>query len=299
MHNINTILNKMSPFVRRALDDTMPLNWILPNRVIFDNEILYIKEGHAIINIDNTSYDAKPGDLFFFRPNIPHCIKAVGNIRLRQPHIHFDFFYQSDSDKVYIPLSTILDPLHDMTLMRKDITSYGSLYIPDKIELPTNSIVDKLMFRIISEHNSLSPMSILRKKALLFELIAFLLEYTHPSKEPSRGFQINSATLYHINELIENQCNQNLSLEKLSNEVGYSKNHFVQLYKAQFGITPGRYHEKIRLDKAISYLSQKNITITEIAYSLGFDSLHNFSRYFKRLMGISPQKHRQQLPDKI
>ena len=58
----------LRPYIRRAWYDYMSPKNSLHNRVIFDYEIMYVKEGNATVIIEGKKYDAVPGDLFVFRP---------------------------------------------------------------------------------------------------------------------------------------------------------------------------------------------------------------------------------------
>jgi AraC-like DNA-binding protein len=56
--------------------------------------------------------------------------------------------------------------------------------------------------------------------------------------------------------------------------------------------------DKVRMDLAEQYITRNNFTITETAYLLGYSDPNNFSRAFKKWMGVSPGSFRNKLAPK-
>lgn len=71
-----------------------------------------------------------------------------------------------------------------------------------------------------------------------------------------------------------------------------SPNYFGDLVKAQTGKSPKDYIQAKVIDVAKEQLKGTDLTITEIAYSLGFEYTQHFSRYFKKIVGLSPKEYR-------
>lgn len=286
--NIIQILNQMSVYVRRAWDHTMPLNWEISKRYIYDFEILFIKEGEVIITIKDKIYEGKAGDVFFFRPLVVHSIKSIGSTKVRQPHIHFDFCFDKDSIDLEVPLSM---PASPKNYAREDITKNSLLNIDDKITFKNPYRIDKLITDLVLEHQSLNPLSILRKKSLMFELLYLL--FNNSKFEDNKDSESIFAIVKNANIYIQENSDKNITTEDIAEKMGYSKNYFVKLYKDFYGMTPIRYHENNRLEKAKSLIHSTNMTFTEIAYELGFENVYTFSRYFKRLTKMSPKSFRE------
>ena len=115
----------LCPYIRRAWYDIMRPVSDIPDRVIYDYELMYIKDGRAEIVIEGKKYIAQQGDLFFFRPKQYHSISILGNKPLTQPHIHFDLEYSPDREKVPVSLSN-LDQMSEAEkqYFRRDISGY-------------------------------------------------------------------------------------------------------------------------------------------------------------------------------
>jgi len=107
------------------------------------------------------------------------------------------------------------------------------------------------------------------------------------------------AQITHARELIEAQCRENLSLAMLSRQVGMSPFYFCKRFKQSTGTNYTEYVARVRAEKAKTLLLNLDCRVSEIAYEVGFQSLTQFNRVFKRITGESPTGFRQQLQTQI
>jgi len=99
----------------------------------------------------------------------------------------------------------------------------------------------------------------------------------------------------HARELIEAQYREELSLAMMSRQVGMSQFYFCKRFKQSTSMNFTDYVSRVRTEKAKTLLLKLNIRVSEIAYDVGFQSLTQFNRVFKRITGESPTGFRQQL----
>ena len=83
---------------------------------------------------------------------------------------------------------------------------------------------------------------------------------------------------------------ENISLEAMAAEVGISRFYFCRLFKKSTGITPHQYLIKCRIERAKVLLKQEKLSITDIAFEVGFSNQSHFTKHFKRLTGTTPKK---------
>lgn len=103
---------------------------------------------------------------------------------------------------------------------------------------------------------------------------------------------LGSRRLANILEYIDVHYKEPLSLERLAEEAGVSRFHFVRLFKERVGVTPHRYLIKIRMDAAASLLTGTNLSILDIALECGYQSQAHFSTAFQRHFSHSPSSYR-------
>ena len=92
----------------------------------------------------------------------------------------------------------------------------------------------------------------------------------------------------------ERLSDTSLTGEKVAEEVGLSRVHLYRKLKELTNQSPRNYIRNIRLIKAAELLSQKKMSIAEVAYKVGFASPDNFSALFKEMYGMTPKDYNEQ-----
>ena len=98
--------------------------------------------------------------------------------------------------------------------------------------------------------------------------------------------------LSRFNEKLKEQIkNPDLNVDLISKELGISRVHLNRRLKAITNDSPGNYIRNYRLKHAAWLLLNKNMTVAEIAYAVGFSSQVHFSAIFKKHYGMSPTEY--------
>jgi len=92
---------------------------------------------------------------------------------------------------------------------------------------------------------------------------------------------------------IEANSHRSIDLDAAADHAGISPFHFLRLFAKVLGVTPHQYLVRSRLRRAAGLLTEENITVTDIAYDVGFGDLSNFVRTFHRAAGLSPTAFRE------
>ncbi|MFF0829241.1 helix-turn-helix domain-containing protein [Brevibacillus sp. NPDC003359] len=92
---------------------------------------------------------------------------------------------------------------------------------------------------------------------------------------------------------IEKQLTEKVTLDEVASAAGYSKYHFQRLFFHVTGETVGQYISKRRLTEAAKALSLKQKSVTEVAFTYGFDSHEAFTRAFTKRFGLPPSTLRR------
>ncbi len=82
------------------------------------------------------------------------------------------------------------------------------------------------------------------------------------------------------------------SVDELAGMCHVSKYHFIRIFSETTGLTPYRYMLGLKLDKAKTMLAASDLSVTEIAASLGFSDIAVFRRAFVHQNGIPPREYR-------
>ena len=84
-----------------------------------------------------------------------------------------------------------------------------------------------------------------------------------------------------------------IDLNNISDEAYFSKFHFVRLFKSIYGKTPHQYLTVVRIEKAVQFLREGK-PVSEVCFTIGFESLTSFSSLFKRIVGVPPSVYLEQ-----
>jgi AraC-like DNA-binding protein len=84
-----------------------------------------------------------------------------------------------------------------------------------------------------------------------------------------------------------------IDLDRAAAQAELSPFHFLRLFSGVLGVTPHQYLLRSRLRHAARLLADDGISITDVAYDVGFGDLSNFVRTFHRAAGVSPRKFRE------
>jgi signal transduction histidine kinase/ligand-binding sensor domain-containing protein/DNA-binding response OmpR family regulator len=86
----------------------------------------------------------------------------------------------------------------------------------------------------------------------------------------------------------KNLANPELSVEMLSSEIGISRVHLHRKLKELTNLTTRDLIRNIRLKQAAELITKKGLTVSEVAFAVGFANVNSFSVAFKELHGVSP-----------
>lgn len=96
---------------------------------------------------------------------------------------------------------------------------------------------------------------------------------------------------------MERELERPIKVSVLAEQCGYSENYFRQLFRESMGITPNAYINQRKIAKAKELMLYSEMNVSEIAESLGFQSIHYFSRLFKKVAGIAPTEYVSRIKD--
>lgn len=94
-------------------------------------------------------------------------------------------------------------------------------------------------------------------------------------------------------QLMKDGLGEPLILNEVASGSGLSRPHFYKLFKQQTGLTPNLYFNTLRIERALSELSDPNYTVNTISDQLGFSSQASFSRFFTSNVGLAPSLYRR------
>jgi AraC family transcriptional regulator len=120
-----------------------------------------------------------------------------------------------------------------------------------------------------------------------------LLDCATLGRPESRVSGLQPRILNRVREKIEANLDTELSLGSLAEESGYSRAHFLRMFRAATGLTPHQYVLDLRLRRAQDRLRQKGSSIIDVAVSCGFSSQSHMTSVFRQRLEMTPGEFRR------
>jgi transcriptional regulator GlxA family with amidase domain len=137
-----------------------------------------------------------------------------------------------------------------------------------------------------------------RVSALTLAAVSWGVMITTPPRNDSLQFVTGSGDraepveIWKARKLIRDHSDGELSLTEVARSVNLSANYLSEKFKEVTGINFVRYIGRTRVARARDLLGNSNLRISEIAFAVGFQSLSQFNRVFKKLTRQSPTEYR-------
>ena len=228
-------------------------------------EIIYIIEGEMRVITPKGTLDINQDNLVVIGMQTLHKIEGnLGDYRYQCLHVNIGFILQNMSPAL----------LDDKMFLIEDKTK-ALQYFSDIIRLMNHD-------DIVSQ---------LKYKADILNLLSICLQDSHTNIDNERG-EVNdifSDILFYISTHYQ----EDLSLQELSEQFGYTTQHISLLFKKNLDTTYYTYLTKLRLDRAKFLLMTTNKRNIDIAIECGFSSEHSLISHFKKNFSETPSQFRK------
>jgi AraC-like DNA-binding protein len=97
---------------------------------------------------------------------------------------------------------------------------------------------------------------------------------------------------------VRQQYHNKITLDDVASLCGMSKSHFSRTFRNEHGVTFQEFLIQQRINKAVELLGNSDLQVTQVALAVGFTELSNFTRTFRRTIGMLPSCYRKALAPK-
>ena len=243
--------------------------------------LIWVREGEGKVKADFAEYDFNKNSLFAFSPYQPFMF-AARNIKGLAIHFHPDFFcihkHQTEVACSGVLFNNIYQPPY-ISISDVSASSLDILVEQMKGEMKNTALAQ---YEILVSYLKIFLITTSRLKA---EQQPEALEVMSDLKEPF--------ILQTLKDAIEKDFKKKHSASDYAETLNISAKALAKITKGYFNKTITELiSERIIIEaKRELYLTKK--TIKEIAYELGYEDEHYFSRFFKTNADISPQVYRE------
>lgn len=235
-------------------------------RILNEFQINYITRGSGIYETRDSKFQVKEGSLLVSRPGVWHRYRPLQGTGWMENYVGFDGSIPRNilgRDQSYA-----LKPVMHIGHREEFIDTYHKIFEMVREEKPG--------FQQVAS-------------GMIMKLLGYMV-----SLEKQKNFSGKR-----VERIIRNACfemRENIGKEidfkaySEDNNIGYS--YFRKMFKQYTGVAPVQYHLDLKIRRAREMLISTDQSIKEIAYEVGFHSIHYFSRTFKKKSGVSPSEIR-------
>lgn len=275
-------IHEINPYIRHAAPSRIHPPFHINRRVIFDYELLYVESGEFMLEYADTTYTCSSGDILLICPNVGHSFHILTQT-ISQPNIHFDFSYDSLSDKLYINYQDFdAIPVSHRSLFRPNI--FPALATSPFLRISDREAFLKDFYEIISANDVHS----LSCKIAFLRMLQMILAENQSTISGSSDSSHN--TIQQVKAYLDANYQHKISLSSLEQLFGYSKFYLERMFQKSYHESIIHYYNKKRMESAPLLL--KDNTVTAVAQMLGFSSVYAFSRAYRSYYGVSPTQHK-------
>ena len=220
--------------------------------------------GSGVIYCQGTKYIAPPQHLIFFHPGEVHS----GYANEQNPWTY---------RMIYL----------DVSVINQVIENYGQI-----ISFPQTTFSNRSIANLFDCTHQLFSQSAskLEHDESLQNFVKRLIKQASIIPKTSSNSQEHKAIKL-IREYLEENYQENVSLERLCSLTGWSPSYLVTTFRQKLGIPPHSYQMQVRVQRAKKHLLT-NKPLVKVALDVGFFDQSHLTRCFKRVMGVTPGAYR-------
>lgn len=236
-------------------------------------ELVVVINGKAEHRLGNTVFPIGAGDLFLIPPNEKHGYVGVHDLEIYNVLFTEDLVNMISKDLSCFPCYRLL-------------LSGNARELP--LHLEEKDLLDLLeelrLMHTLTTHPV--PGSRIRLLSLFLSLMFRISSKAHSTKEKLKPGNLNAVSKL-LGELDKNFA-EVWTIEKMASFCKMSESNFRHEFKRLTGSSPVRYLVDLRLGKSMLFLYTHQKSVTEIAYTVGFNDLNYFIRQFRKTYGVTP-----------
>lgn len=250
-------------------------------------EIVYIASGSCTHTINDISYTARRGDMFFMNSQCFHSYSSSHAYKMFvlcfSPEVLLKRIVDKKNASYFLSLSFL-------TEIQSESMPIGKFSFVGEERI----WMEYLLKSTLAEYKAREPERIAVLESYMTILIVTILRKVH-SQSLSKNKEV-SEVWQALTEFIDENLNQKLSLEDLAQKFFYNPSYFSRAFKQKFECSPVEYIARERSRKVAELLTANpQMTMDKIAEECGFGDKSSLYRSFEKFYGCSPSEYKKSL----
>ena len=245
-----------------------------------DYQIQLVYGGSAKMRVNDVLYFVKSGDIIFLNKGDLHEFKVVSEEGMKTLEVKFSNPGEEEKDLIESISVLSSDQNNQIFSLFSQIVQEGYRKYPGYKKMSTLLVIESLilMSRFCSikgeEHYNFIP-------------------------EQMKGTKKNSGVIQSVTDYIYRNIDKHFTLSQMAHECGYSQDYIYRTISNELGMSTVQYINSIKFEEAKKYIHYTELSISDICWNLGFESLQYFSRFFSQRAKMSPSEYMRRNRNKV
>ena len=242
-------------------------------RVLQEYQLIYITSGEGILEDEFGTFQVTSGTMMIIHPGVKHRYKPTETTGWVENYIGFTgvlahhFFRES-----------------------------GFFKTPSVLQLGSREEIIEVYRKIYGLVQKEDPGFQQITSGLVIKLLGYLVAFQ--KQHDFKGKRIETL-IRHARVYMQENIEKNIDLKQLAAEHYTAYSYFRKMFKKYTGIAPHQYHLELKIMRAKEMILTDNKSVKEISYELGFESIHYFSRLFKKKTDLNPTEWRKKFMGRL
>ena len=234
-------LQEINPYIRYVNDYQPQISYTEVPRILYDYELMYVREGSVKLHFDGNTYVLKKDDLFLLSPHKKNYITVAKEMKFRTHCIHFDFIqlpekYNFTAQEAYIDCTLSVSKRFPTIAHRTNFCPNDFLdvrYLPAQ---SSSDVLAELFNRAYFLYLRNDSVSALELKGVLLEILSAALRRKNPEISTPVHPQIQQAIMW-----INSNYATPIKVCELAKQFGFSPKYFGTLFLHTTGYSVNQY----------------------------------------------------------
>jgi len=251
-------------------------------------ELLFVDKGSIEVHADNFSGTLNMGDMIIHRPGETHSLKSLADTAPNVIIIGFE----CDSAELE-PFALRPTPLQaEHRRLLANILAEAMIIYEPPYDVPNTPYMKKRDSYKFGADQMI-------KLLLEFFLISIVRDFSGNIAKVASDDSASNVNIKAVHQYITDNYTAKIHLDNLCFLFGTNKTSLCRSFKREYGTTIFEYISKLKIKEAKSLLRERKLSTSQIADSLGFESVHYFCRVFKKQTGQSPTEYLKSVKSKL
>lgn len=256
--------------------------WMHLTRRLNDFELMLVTEGTLYIASNEEKYTVNKGEYLLMKPTDLQYGHQASDCAFYWLH----FTYNDNNN----------DPIIIQSYKENIISDSSHLLIPEKGSLSLAERIIILMKQLQDSARRYGDTSL--NQYLTSAILSELSNQSYLFQK--HGEMKRQHQLYNdICDYITLHISENIKVSEIASYFGYNKKYLPSFFRKHAGITVKQFILQTKMEFAKAELTDTNHSISQVAYNIGFNDVHNFSIAFKKITGLSPSNYRNSYNKRI